>query len=61
MPDGRRPLREFLGDDTGTTSVEVVLITALVAVPLMLLYGSFLRGLAREFAFQCFLFSRAAP
>ena len=61
MSERPATLDAFLADDRGTSSVEFLMITGLVVLPLMLLYGIFLRGLAREFEFVCFLFTQAAP
>lgn len=54
----RRP-RSLLCDEAGTSSVEYLLLTGLVALPLFLVYLVFWRGLLAEFRLLCFLFSQA--
>jgi Flp pilus assembly pilin Flp len=54
-------LSRLLDDESATSSVEYVLLTGLVVLPLFFTYRLFWTGLQSEFKFLCFLLSQAAP
>jgi Flp pilus assembly pilin Flp len=56
-----RPARSFWSDEDATVSVEYVLLTGFVVLPLVFVYLLFWRGLAAEFRFLSWLLSQAAP